>query len=60
MRVSTFYDDNPTVEGTLIKISGKLCVIELDGDKTRVMRHRTRVTPLDDAAQQALADGVLP
>ena len=59
MRVSTFYDDNPTVEGTLIKISGTSCVIELDNGK-RVMRYRTRVVALDEDARQALVDGVLP
>lgn len=53
MRVRTFYDEQPAVEGTLVKVSGTACTIELD-DGHRVMRHVSRVTALDDEARKAI------
>jgi hypothetical protein len=53
MRVSTFYDEYPDVDGMLVKVSGTSCIVEFPGGH-RVMRHVSRVTPLDDEARKLL------
>lgn len=55
MRVSTFYDDKPRVEGRLVRVNGTgmLCTIVLDNGH-KVARHISRVTPLDDDARRML------
>lgn len=55
MRVKTFYEDDPAVEGELIAIkAGKLCVVQLDHGLRRIVRHADRVTPRDEEARDAL------
>jgi len=55
VRVRTFKDQDSQIEGELARgpTSTGLCVVKLD-DGSRVVRHRTGLTPLDDEARAAL------
>jgi len=55
VRVRTFKDQDSQVEGEMTRgpSSTGLCIVKLD-DGSRVVRHRSGLTPLDDAARAAL------
>lgn len=51
--VVTFYDDDPHVEAVLLSVGNTgLCKVQYGGKI--VVRHRDRVTPLNDKAKEML------